>query len=40
MKEILSGNRKYLKIQEIKWVTVPNFDECSPKNIIQSKDIK
>ena len=40
MKEILSGERSYYKIQNIKWVTVPNFDECCPKKIIESKNLK
>lgn len=40
MKEIINGERKHLKINEINYVSVPMYDECKPKNIIEALKLK
>ena len=40
MKEIICGKRKYFLSKDIIFVEVPNYDERSPKNLIESLNFK
>ena len=39
MKTIINGDRPYLKVGSVLHVSVPNYDELSPKNIIEALDL-
>ena len=36
MKDIISGNKEFLKTNEVSYVDVPMFDELKPENIIDN----
>ena len=40
MKKIISGDRPYLKLTEIKFVDVPLYDELQPSNVIKQMKLK
>ena len=40
MKTIISGERPYLKVAAVLHVSVLNFDELSPKNVIEALDLE
>ena len=40
MKLILNGSKRHLKYADIKWVTVPLYDELAPINIIEKWGLK
>ena len=40
MKKIISGDRLYLKMAEIKWIDVPLYDELQPSNVIKQMKLK
>ena len=40
MKEIINGERKFLKIDQINYVTVPMYDECKPQEVIEKLNLK
>ena len=33
LRQVLAGNKKLLKLSEVKYVNIPRFDELSVKNI-------
>ena len=35
MKKMIGGNIKYFKMDQVKWVEVPLYDEFEPKNVIE-----
>ena len=39
MKDILNGHKPHLKVGSVCYVSVPNYEELSPKNIIESLDL-
>ena len=39
MKEIISGERPYFYIKDINYVTVPFYDELSPRNVIKELNL-
>ena len=40
MKKIFSFKRRFFELKDIKWVTVPLYDELRPSNIIQVMKLK
>ena len=40
MKKMICGEIKYYKIDQIKWVEVPLYDEFEPKNVIEKMKLE
>ena len=40
MKKIISGKKKYYEIKDIKWVTVPLFDELTPISVLKALNLE
>ena len=40
MKDIVSGKKKHFKINQIRYVHVPKFDELKPENLLKHLDLE
>ena len=40
MKDIIEGKRRFFRISEIQYVSVPFYDELKPENVIKKMNIK
>ena len=35
LKQVLAGKKKLMPLKDVKWVTVPKFEELSVENVIK-----